>query len=186
MARRNQQDSIYLVTGSVQGGKTTYLSQLSELLKEKNLNISGFLCPGSFEAGERAGFTLQNIKNGKQVALATALETPEWTPYKRFWFNPEAFRLGREWIRECLTQLPDVLIIDEVGPMELEGSGWSDILETVGNSSVPVQIWNVRERLIGEVMKHWSIPPPNVIRIEEVELNQAAKQISETVIRKRK
>ncbi len=186
MVLRNQQDSIYLVTGSVQGGKTTYLSQLSELLKKRGLKICGFLCPGSFVAGKRAGFTLQNIKNGKQVALASALETPEWTPYKRFWFNPEAFTLGSEWMGECLAQAPDVVIIDEVGPMELEGSGWSDILETVENSSVPVQIWNVREKLIREVMKRWGIPPASVIRIEEMELSQAAKQVSETVKRNMK
>jgi len=186
MAGRNQQDSIYLVSGSVQGGKTTYLSLLSDLLKEKKLKISGFLCPGSFEAGERTGFTLKNIENGKQVAMATALETPEWARYKRFWFNPEAFTLGSKWIDDCLAQLPDVVIIDEVGPMELEDLGWSEVLKTIENSSVPVQIWNVRENLISEVIKRWSIPPPNVIRIEEVELSQAAKLINETVIKKGK
>ena len=186
MARRNQQDSIYLVTGSVQGGKTTYLSLLIELLKEKELKISGFLCPGNFEAGKRAGFTLQNIEDGKQVVLATAFETPEWTPYKRFWFNPEAFRLGSEWIGEGLAQAPDVVIIDEVGPMELEVLGWSEVLKTIEKSAVPVQLWNVRETLIWEVMKHWGIPSANVIRIEEVELSQAAKKVSETVKRNMK
>ncbi len=186
MTRRDQQDNIYLVTGSVQGGKTTYLSQLSDLLRERELKIYGFLCPGSFVAGERAGFTLQNIENGKQVALATALETPEWTHYKRFWFNPAAFTLGSKWIDDSLAQLPDVVIIDEVGPMELEDLGWSEVLKTMENSSVPVQIWNVRERLLTEVMKHWGIPPASVIRIEEVELSQAAERISETVLKKGK
>lgn len=183
MHDKNKQDSIYLVTGSVQGGKTTYLSLLSELLIEKGLKICGFLCPGNFVAGERAGFTLQNIKNGRQVALASALETPEWTPYKRFWFNPEAFTLGSEWIGDCLAMAPDVVIIDEVGPMELEDLGWSNVLKTMEKSAVPVQLWNVRETLIREVMKRWGIPPASVIRIDEVELNQAAKQVSETVKR---
>ena len=186
MAGRNQQYSIYLITGSVQGGKTTYLSQLSDLLRGRELKICGFLCPGSFVDGKRAGFTLQNIENGKQVALATTIETPEWTPYKRFWFNPEAFTLGSEWIDDSLAQLPDVVIIDEVGHMELEDLGWTKVLKTIENSTVPVQIWNVREKLIREVMKRWGIPPASVIRIEEVELSQAAEQISETVIKKGK
>jgi nucleoside-triphosphatase THEP1 len=186
MTDRTNQDKIYLVTGSVQGGKTTYLSKLSHLLKEKELKVGGFLCPGSFKGGERAGFRLKNIGTEKELDMASASFTPGWTPYRRFWFNPEAFRQGSEWIRLCLEQIPDVVIIDEVGPMELEGSGWTEPLEALGKSSIPVQIWNVREKLIGEVKKRWSIPPSHVFRIEETDINQAATQLFETVIKYRK
>ncbi len=115
---------ILLVTGSVEGGKTSYLSALVDLLKDKGVNVGGFLCPGIFEQGKRSDFVLENIGDGKQVRMATSRKSEGWIPYRRFYFNPEAFRQGKEWISLCLQGKPQVVVIDEVGPMEMEDSGW--------------------------------------------------------------
>ncbi len=178
MSETTQQHTIFLVTGSVQGGKTTFLSELVGLLKKRELKVGGFLSPGSFDSGERSGFNLKNIENGMQIPMASSQETSKWIKYRRFWFNPDAFKQGFEWIQACLLQKPHVVVIDEVGPMELEGSGWSETLETLRTSSVPVQLWSVRERLLNEVIERWDIPFENVIRIEEVEAIGAAELIS--------
>ncbi|MCD4711360.1 MAG: nucleoside-triphosphatase [Bacteroidales bacterium] len=140
MSAAEQQQTIFLVTGTVQGGKTTFLSELVGLLKKSELKVGGFLSPGRIDFGERSGFNLKNIGNGMVLSMASAQEKGEWIKYRRFWFNPDAFKQGLEWIHKCLLQKPDVVVIDEVGPMELEGSGWSDALKTLRNSSVPVQL----------------------------------------------
>lgn len=172
---------ILLVTGSVEGGKTSYLSALVDLLKEKGVNVGGFLCPGTFEQGQRSEFELKNIENGKQVSMAATRESEGWIPYRRFYFHPEAFRQGKEWISSCLQGKPQVVVIDEVGPMELEDSGWSEVLEILQNAKKPVQLWSVRERLLEEVGKRWNIPLEQILRIEQVDLEEAAEQIAEIV-----
>ena len=50
--------------------------------------------------------------------MASVLKTKNWMKYRRFWFNPDAFNQGREWVRECLMQETQIIVIDEVGPME--------------------------------------------------------------------
>ena len=125
----------FLVTGKVQGGKTSYLTELVDQLKNREIKVAGFLSPGSFESGERSGFHLKNILTGMEIPMASVREMDAWVKYRRFWFNPDAFRQGREWILSSLTLDPDVMVIDEVGPMELEGSGWSESLESLQNSS---------------------------------------------------
>jgi nucleoside-triphosphatase THEP1 len=181
MDNAEQAHSIFLVTGSVQGGKTTFLFELVELLKKRGLSLGGFLAKGSFENGKRSAFVLHNIENGTELAMASVHETAQWLKYRRFWFNPDAFKEGMEWIRLCLLQKPDVLVIDEVGPMELEGSGWSEVLESLINSPVSVQLWSVRESLIGEVMEHWSISSEHLIRIDNEEVHKAANLIIRAV-----
>ncbi|MCK4880250.1 MAG: DUF2478 domain-containing protein [Bacteroidales bacterium] len=184
MSEASQQHTIFLVTGSVQGGKTTFLSELVDLLKKRGLKVGGFLSPGSFDSGERSGFKLKNIATGMELPMASAQETGEWIKYRRFWFNPDAFKQGFEWIQACLVQEPHVVVIDEVGPMELNGSGWLEGLESLRTSSVPIQIWSVRERLLSEVLERWDVPSENVIRIEEVEAIGAAELISGIVKKK--
>ena len=185
MDNAEQAPSIFLVTGSVQGGKTTFLIELVELLRKRGLSLGGFLAKGSFENGERSAFVLHNIENGAELTMASAHETAQWIKYRRFWFNPDAFTLGREWICASLKANPDVIVIDEVGPMEQEGSGWSETLEFLKSSSVPVQLWSVREKLSREVMEHWSISAGHLIHIENEEVHKAANLIIRAVERNR-
>ncbi|MBE9517612.1 MAG: DUF2478 domain-containing protein [Bacteroidetes bacterium] len=185
MSGAKQQQSIFLITGNIQGGKTSYLSELIELLRKRSLSVGGFLAPGSFESGKRSGFSLKNIVSGDELAMASTIETDTWTKYRRFWFNPDAFTLGREWICESLKANPDVIVIDEVGPMEQEGSGWSETLEFLKSSSIPVQLWSVREKLSGEVMEHWSISSDHIIHIDNEEVQKAANLIIRAVERNR-
>ena len=181
MSDAAQLHTIFLVTGPVQGGKTSFLSELAELLKKRGLTLGGFLCPGSFDSGQRSGFSLKNIGTGMKLAMASDKETPEWFKYRRFWFNPLAFKEGKEWIQACLRREPDVVVIDEVGPMELDGSGWSELLNKLVISPVPVHIWSVRENLLGEVMQRWDISSDHHIRIEKTEVSQAAELIARIV-----
>lgn len=172
---------IFLVTGKVQGGKTSYLSELTKNLKKRDLKVTGFLSRGSFESGERSGFHLQNIQNGFELPLASVRETPGWTRYRRFWFNPDAFRLGQEWISASLMEDPDVVVIDEIGPMELEGSGWAASLEILEHPPLPIQVWSVRESLIAALGKRWKLPSFRVINIEKTDLSLATEMISEII-----
>lgn len=59
MSDADQQHTIILVTGPVQGGKTTFLSELVDLLQKNGIKLGGFLAPGSFDSGKRSGFKLK-------------------------------------------------------------------------------------------------------------------------------
>ncbi len=68
MSGAKQQQSIFLITGNIQDGKTNYLS---ELLSKRSINVGGFLAPGIFVSGQRSGFRLKNIISGVEIAMAS-------------------------------------------------------------------------------------------------------------------
>lgn len=174
-----EQHCIILITGQVHGGKTSFLIGLIDQLKSREFITGGFLCPGTFDAGVRSEFRLLNIRTGEEVPMASVTETKDWMKYRRFWFNPVAFNHGREWIRECLSREAEIIVLDEVGPMELGGSGWSELLDDLVKAPVPVQLWSVRESLLDEVMERWGIPGEQVIRIDTRTVDETADIISE-------
>ncbi len=181
MIENSQYHNIFLVTGKVQGGKTSYLTELAEELKQREIKVGGFLAPGSFESGERSGFRLKNLLTGLELPMASVRETAGWIKYRRFWFNPDAFRQGREWISASLEEEADLLMIDEVGPMELEGSGWSETLKFLRQVSVPLQVWSVRESLVTELREQWNLPPTWLIHMEKTDLAQTAEMICDII-----
>ncbi len=146
--------------------------------------MGGFLCPGTFSSGRRSGFKLSRIGTGMQIPMASDREKEGWFSYRRFWFNPEAFYRGRKWIETSLEKQPDVLVIDEVGPMELEGSGWSGTLDMLAERQGTVQLWSVREQLLSEVIQRWRIKAGNVIDIERETPLTAMERIKQSMKKK--
>ena len=165
-ARHSQ---IYVLTGPVQGGKTTLVSEKISLLREKGVKVWGFLCPGSFTEGKRSAFSLVDLETGCRIPLGDANAQKGWVKFRRFFFNPEAFIAGELWIKRCLTRDPNLVVIDEVGPMELEGNGWAKTLDTLAHKSSLTQLWIVRQEIVQEVLRKWSIPEDQVYTAESID-----------------
>ncbi len=160
---------IFVLTGPVQGGKTTLVSEKITQLKNRGVKVMGFLCPGSFSTGLRSAFKLVDIETGQQVPMGDENEHKGWVKFRRFFFNPEAFVQGELWIKRCLKRDPELLVIDEVGPMELQGDGWSNTLDTLAKTSSITQLWIVRQEILTEVIQRWEIPEDHVFTAETFE-----------------
>ena len=112
---------VVVVTGPSNGGKTTTVITLVEELRATNVPIFGFVQPGEFADGQKTGFRLRDVATGEETVLATQGERSEGDFGTRFQFSDEGFRLGREALSRAA---PDsVVIIDELGPVELRGQG---------------------------------------------------------------
>lgn len=155
--RDESHHQVHVLTGPVQGGKTSLLAEQAALLKHGGIKVMGILSPGVISEGRRTEFQLENIHTGQRIPMGREKEQKGWMKYRRFYFNPEAFRKGRAWIEQAVTEQADLLLIDEVGPLELEGMGWSGILDSLRNESGIRQVWTVRESLVPEVCRRWKI-----------------------------
>ena len=160
---------IFVLTGPVQGGKTTLVSEKIGLLRERGVKVFGFLCPGSFSEGKRSAFGLVDLETGRRIPMGDANEQKGWVKFRRFFFNPEAFIQGELWIKSCLKRDPDLVVIDEVGPMELEGDGWSNTLDILAQNSSVTQLWIVRQQILNEVSERWKIPEDQILTAETIE-----------------
>jgi len=160
---------IHVLTGKVQGGKTTFITNQIKELRKIGVIVMGMLCPGLITEGRRSEFSLVNIETGHQISMGTEQKKNKWQKYRRFYFNPEAFIKGSEWIKDSLMKSPDLLVIDEVGPMELEGLGWSSTLGSMAKESDITQLWIVRQDIVSEVILKWKIPDDHVYTMLTIE-----------------
>lgn len=158
--------NIFLLTGPVHSGKTTRAGRLVDRIRSKGLRVSGFLAPGEFDGGVRSGFSLVDLEDGSRLPLATVRNKKGWTRYGRFFFNPAAMDKGKRIIERAIREQSRLVVIDEVGPMELAGRGWSELLNLLAESHEIIQLWVVRESLATEVSSRWRINPGNVLSPE--------------------
>jgi len=169
--------NIFIVTGKVQGGKTTFVEELVDALKKKGLSIAGFLSTGTFRDGKRDSFTLKDLTSGMEIPLAASDFREGWIRYSRFYFNPSALERGTEMVQAGLKNHPDLIVIDEVGPMELEGKGWNGLLRTLADVDTIPQVWIARDRVVDAVLQKWNISANHVITIDPQMENRIRRRL---------
>jgi len=138
---------IYILTGPVQSGKTTSLLQWAERRKD----VHGILTP--VMNGKRV-FVDANSK--EQFAMEAATGETATLPVGRFNFSKAGFDKAIQIIRNNIHK-DGWLIIDEIGPLELRGEGFHDVLKEIFTLRRKKLILVVREDLAGKVAQQFSI-----------------------------
>ena len=169
--------NIFILSGAIHSGKSTALSKIVEMLKGKNLVVSGFIARGTFKNKVRDRFDLINIDSNQALPLASVSKTEGWLRFRNFYFNPKAFETGEMIIMNAFKNKADVIVIDEVGPMELEGNGWYKVLNLLQSDLTTIQLWVVREQILNAVCQHWSIPSGNIYELNSGSVDLLTERI---------
>jgi len=172
---------IFLLTGGVQEGKTTFASGLVPLLEKEGVKVAGFISPGEFSGDTRTAFSLEDLESGERIPLARAGEMEGWIRFRRYWFNPRALAAGEEIIGRATEQRADLVIVDEVGPWELEGGGWAAMLDRLVGERHVAQLWVVREGILNVVNRTWRVPPEQVFKIGKHDEEAVAARLSSAI-----
>jgi nucleoside-triphosphatase THEP1 len=183
MKRSEKSNNILIVSGKVHTGKTTFVSILAEVLKRDRLTLAGFICPGSFSGGRRSAYTLVDLDDGTGYPFATTEEREGWIRFRRFFFNPEALKQGERIIMKGLEKGADLLVLDEVGPLELEGGGWSRLLGSLKKEERVMQLWVARESILEDLCRRWGIPGENIYRVDDKNGKRMAGIMRKRIVR---
>lgn len=110
-----------VVTGSPDGGKTSAVTRLAEILLDSGVPVAGFVQTAELEGGRKVGFRVRDLASGDEAGLAQLAGRTGGEFGTRFVFAAEGFDLGRTALGRAETG--GVVVIDELGPVELRGDG---------------------------------------------------------------
>ena len=154
--------SIYIFSRPIHSGKTTELLQWCKL----QINTAGVLMPDMNGGRKIFDIDTKEIFDVECKDVATTREL--LTSVGRYHFYSVAFEKGNAIIQAALTEMPDWLVIDEAGKLELEGKGfYESIIKAVdlfNNDKVPGNLLlSVRESLLAQVISFFKIKNFQVI-----------------------
>lgn len=153
-AKLENMSKIIIITGNVRSGKTTFLKKIINALQEqKTLNIAGIIASGIDKNGERYGFEIEELSTGQKFLLSTKKAVKGKEKIGSFYFNNQVFEQITRSIVEKLPQT-DLLIIDEVGYLELKGKGWFGLIDKAIQQNKPM-ILVVRKRILDNILSLW-------------------------------
>lgn len=132
-----------LIVGDPCSGKTRWCMDYIDWVREQGISVGGVLSPEVCESGERVGFDVTDLITGKRI------------PYARFSINAsfgagetvgpyiidhDAILFARKAIRSAIHSVCGLVVIDEVGPLELRGKGLMPAVELCMSSALNVLI----------------------------------------------
>jgi nucleoside-triphosphatase len=146
---------MFLLAGNPGVGKTSAVLRIVESLKAKGYSVGGMVSREARVGRDRVGFEILNLSTGKKGWLAHVAQN-EGPQVGRYKVNIEDLdAIGVEAITSALTA-SDVIVIDEIGPMELHSEKFREAAMKAAESS---------KLLLGVI--HWKATDPLLERIKD-------------------
>ena len=152
-----------LLVGGIGSGKTATGLRLLHLLRRSEVRVGGFLAPRKLEGDETIGYSLIDIASNTTHPFA-GLE-PSDVPVGRFFISGKSLAMADRAVTTALGEA-QVMCIDEVGRLELDGGGHAPAVRRVLASNV-IPILLVREEFIDEVVGEFGIEAPVVFHVQK-------------------
>ncbi len=166
----------YFLTGMPKAGKTTVLWELVNDLRDRGLKVGGFLSPGEQHHGTRTAFHVVDVQSRKKAVLAEVRgDGPKVSKYH---VNIKSFEgVAVPAMKKC--SQCDVMVIDEIGRMEMKSRKFLKELDNILDSDVPLiaslgSDYVKKFGALGEVLK---VTPSTKERIHKLLLEEAGSTI---------
>lgn len=193
---------LFVITGWRGVGKTTLCLKVVEAMRnpgsfpgvngiKMGWQVSGILSLAVIENGEKVAIDSLDLRSGEQRRLATRTPLPHHGTVMLDWaFNPETV----EWGNQVLTgSVPtDLLVVDELGPLELiHGGGWQAGIRVLNGGSYRAAMVVIRPEFVDIFSSANGQTPPlanwskaKIIRLDSQQhVEGIASQITQHLIR---
>lgn len=158
---------VIIITGKKQGGKTSFVEAFVKILERNGNMVKGFLAKGKFKDNVRSEFYISDIQSGKSVLLCNIKGNENQKRIGRFYFDEEGLKFGKNILKPSMLEKADFVVIDEIGPFELKGKGWTESIELLLSDDKFTMIWVVREKLVYHILRRFGITKSLIVNIDK-------------------
>jgi nucleoside-triphosphatase len=172
---------LILFTGRKHSGKTTAAERLARQLCSEGFRVAGLLAPSVYEDNRLVGFGAADLRVDRQIEVANR-RTAEGEG-GRWMFTKEGLKLGKAALNPSAAGSADLIIIDEFGPLELEGKGWrKEVDSLLASTNIPV-VLVVRQELEEHVQELYeNYPSTKLAATKKDSINKVIRILKERKI----
>ena len=148
-ATRPASRGVWLLTGEIHIGKSTVCQSVVAEARRRGWRVAGLMSPTVFGAeGQRIAVQMIDLSTNEKRTLAMLnhdLGGPHVGPYH---FDPCTLVWGHNVVAEAIARGCDLLVIDEIGRLELEQDAGLAIVPLLAACPLPLSLLVVRRPLL--------------------------------------
>jgi len=144
---------VIIVTGDTGTGKTTVCYRLIEIMQNQGYSCGGVL---TYKSGDES-IVIESIQSGETEILAGTSDAFDGPHTPKYSFNTEGINFG---IREIENGVySSILVVDEMGHLELEGEGFTNVIELIKTRKINNCVLVIRKGLLSSFVVLLDIEP---------------------------
>ena len=137
---------VIVVTGAIGIGKTTVCQKVIGIAR-----IQGYRCGGVIaRKNQNEDIIIEDIETGETKTLASTDDICQGPRTAKYFFNPEGIDFGIQAIDRGTAS--DILLVDELGHLELRGEGFAGVVEQIAAGKVRNCILVIRKGLLPDYL----------------------------------
>lgn len=171
--------NIFIITGQVGGGKTTFAENLIAIFREKGIAAGGIISRKIKTPEGNTGYDIVNILTDDQVPFLRQDSGYGNERVGRFTICKTGLDEGIKILSELELPANGFVFIDEVGFLELRDEGWAESITRLLEHSEYNIIITTRLALLEQVKEKFGIQNALMFNINKVDYSTAAKTVIE-------
>jgi nucleoside-triphosphatase THEP1 len=168
---------VFIVSGAIGEGKTTFIKKLVDTLKENNISVGGIISEKVVSDSQTIGYDILDIETGEREILLRKDEENGMERIGKFTIHHEGISKGIAVLNRARLSDREIIVIDEVGFLEIENKGWAGAIKEIIKSSKNHLLITVRDGLIENVIKEFNLTNSVIFRISVTDPEAAKKSI---------
>lgn len=158
--------NLRIVTGWRGSGKTTFCSEMLQTARLAGWDTAGLLSPAVFRGGIKDSILAEDIRSGAKRLLAAAHpQTETDLAFGEWFFNRNTLEWGNRVLQASIPC--DLLVIDELGPLEFKLSlGWVSAWDVIKTAQFRLALVVIRPELLETAQN--VLPPHQTIQMDGV------------------
>ncbi|MCX6266190.1 MAG: hypothetical protein NTW16_02370 [Bacteroidetes bacterium] len=173
---------VIIISGAVGAGKTTLLQEIVGRLKEKGISAGGIYSPRITENEKTTGYDVVDIMNNSIEMFLRMSDDPGLNKIGRYSILPPGLQHGINALSSVKNRDNQVVIIDEVGSLELDDQGWANSITGLINASDSHLILAVRNTFVEQVIQKWNFQDCLVYEVSGKNLSATGDLIIEQIL----
>jgi nucleoside-triphosphatase THEP1 len=159
---------IHILTGRIHSGKTTLLQDVTTQLKRQEITVAGFLSLYTKDKDEFVGYDLYDLMRETRTPFIRKTGEKHWERIGPYFFIPESLDYAQNIILS--SKNADICVVDELGPLELEGKGlWPALIGAIALPA-PDYILVIRKTILDNWLGMMENLPAKIFDISDKEL----------------
>jgi len=150
-----------ILCGGIGEGKTSAATHLVEALRAQGVAAGGILAPRVVDGGTTVAYQVLDVASGKRQLLLDS--RPPGVAVGRFYLRSEGVRFARGAIDRAVASRR-LVVIDEVGRLELGGGGHAAALRAARAAGAPL-VLTVRTPFVARVVERFALAPCGAHRV---------------------
>jgi nucleoside-triphosphatase THEP1 len=163
LLKKKYNSKIYILKGEIDEGKTSFLLAFSDFLKAKHYSTNGFVSKRILLNTKTVGYSIYSLKTQEKEQFLTINENNLTNKIGKFYILPKGLEKGESILKTINPK--EIVIIDEIGKLELNEKGWYKQFNDIVENSQNTVIISVRNKFVEDVKLKWNLSENNIFDV---------------------